>query len=366
MPLRDQPSALEQIAAGILAGTINALLMSPLDVIKSRMQVQSAMTLPSAQRYTGVWDSLQSIVRSEGILGYWRGYSASAVAVPVFWSSYFFLYEESKALLTPSDGRELSGFPRIASHSASALMAAICCDTLTNPLWVVRTRLQTMHLHRIAGEATASLPYRGVFDALITIARTEGVSALYKGLVVSWLGATHVAVQFPLYEHLRREVVRWRWGREVNSGGSANRGTTTILISDESDVDILSRSLPEQHRAVAGAAPQPSAAGLIFASTISKLVASLATYPHETIRARLQDQRGTLGGQAYSGIIDCFCRIVKSEGYQGLYAGFSVNLVRALPACALTFFVYEWAMQQMRMRRGTCSSESTPSSIAPH
>lgn len=322
--------------------------MSPFDVVKSRMQVQSAMALPHAHRYAGVWGSLRSIVRVEGLAGLWRGYSASAVAVPVFWSSYFFLYEGAKARLAPSDGRELAGWRRVASHSASALLAAIVCDTLTNPLWVVRTRLQTMHLHRVAGDAASTLPYRGVADALVTIARTEGFRALYKGLLVSWIGATHVAVQFPLYEWLRREVVRWEWGRASYDGGVGARAAVraAVLVTDESDVDIVGGGdggVPPP--------PPPSAAGLIAASTLSKLVASAATYPHETVRARLQDQRGASGGRAYAGIVDCCRRTIAEEGVRGLYAGFSVNLWRALPACALTFFVYEWALERLRRRR---------------
>jgi len=86
----------EQILAGICAGSVNAFVMSPFDVVKSRIQVQNTVLLPS-MRYTGVWDSLRHIIRSEGARGLWRGYSASAVAVPVFWSTSFTLYEGAKA-----------------------------------------------------------------------------------------------------------------------------------------------------------------------------------------------------------------------------------------------------------------------------
>ena len=50
--------------------------------------------------------------------------------------------------------------------------------------------------------------YRHTLDAALTIWRTEGPRAFYRGLVPSLLGITHVAVQFPLYEQLKV------WSRE--------------------------------------------------------------------------------------------------------------------------------------------------------
>lgn len=46
--------------------------------------------------------------------------------------------------------------------------------------------------------------YKHTLDAALTIYRTEGARAFFRGLLPSLLGITHVAVQFPLYEHLKR------------------------------------------------------------------------------------------------------------------------------------------------------------------
>lgn len=45
--------------------------------------------------------------------------------------------------------------------------------------------------------------YKHTLDAALTIWRTEGVAAFYRGLLPSLLGILHVAVQFPLYEQLK-------------------------------------------------------------------------------------------------------------------------------------------------------------------
>lgn len=45
--------------------------------------------------------------------------------------------------------------------------------------------------------------YHHTLDAAITIYRSEGIRAFYRGLLPSLLGIAHVAVQFPLYEQLK-------------------------------------------------------------------------------------------------------------------------------------------------------------------
>lgn len=65
------------------------------------------------------------------------------------------------------------------------------------------------------------------------------------------------------------------------------------------------------------------------------MIASVATYPHEVLRTRLQIQKAS-GDGSYAGIIQTFKQIVRTEGYPGLYRGMGVNLLRTVPASALT------------------------------
>jgi solute carrier family 25 folate transporter 32 len=71
------------------------------------------------------------------------------------------------------------------------------------------------------------------------------------------------------------------------------------------------------------------------------MTASVATYPHEVVRTRLQAQRRLLlptGGppRKRSGIVRTTRKIIHFEGWRGLYRGLSVNLFRTVPNSAVT------------------------------
>jgi len=70
------------------------------------------------------------------------------------------------------------------------------------------------------------------------------------------------------------------------------------------------------------------------------MTASVATYPHEVVRTRLQTQRRLLLPSGVprkrSGIINTTRKMIHFEGWRGLYKGLSVNLIRTVPNSAVT------------------------------
>jgi len=198
----------------------------------------------------------------------------------------------------------------------SAMIAGTTSTICTNPLWVIKTRFMTQP----RGEER----YKHTLDAFLTIYRSEGISAFYRGLFTSLLGISHVAVQFPLYEQLKR----WFQGKSN----------------------------------------QPlSSTSILACSGISKMTASIATYPHEVLRTRLQTQRRLVNPEfgrrgptlppsqlpgaelhGHGGIIRTFQMILKNEGWRGLYKGLSVNLFRTVPNSAVTLLTYELIMRRLR------------------
>lgn len=185
------------------------------------------------------------------------------------------------------------------------------------------------------------------------IYREEGPKAFYRGMLPSLFGVAHVAVQFPLYEQFKS------FYRESNSTFHPPQGQHLIRSS-------CSLTGPEDGSDI------PSST-ILFCSSVSKMIASVATYPHEVLRTRLQIQKNHQQQQGktrtppaasvsssirpsktkaiiFEGLLPTFRRILHEEGVKGFYRGMGVNLLRTVPSSAVTLLVYEKIMQSLLRR----------------
>lgn len=94
-------------------------------------------------------------------------------------------------------------------HMLAAAEAGVLTLVLTNPIWVVKTRLclQMSDAPVVAPGSTAAAAvnqqYKGMVDGLFKIYKYEGVRGLYKGFVPGMFGVSHGALQFMVYEEMK-------------------------------------------------------------------------------------------------------------------------------------------------------------------
>jgi solute carrier family 25 folate transporter 32 len=212
------------------------------------------------------------------------------------WATYFTSYNAVKHRLEELEFAKQSSNGQSFVHTIAACGAGILTATVTNPIWVVKTRIQML--------SSKDCRYSGTMDAFSKIFREEGFAGFYKGLGPSLLGVSHITIQFPLYERLKREM--------AHNNGNTTKGDTHITIFQ-----------------------------LITAAVLSKIMASLFTYPHEVVRTRMYlDQR------ANTNMLGMYFNLFKEGGVPALYRGFVTNAFRVVPASAITFVsyevVYEW------------------------
>ncbi|KAK9804591.1 hypothetical protein WJX73_004462 [Symbiochloris irregularis] len=300
----DDPAVVSLLAGG-LAGALTATFVCPLDVLKTRLQVQRRATAP---KYYGIPGSLRTIFNTEGLPGLYRGLTPTLFALLPNWAVYFTVYERLKISLGKRTRGENSThhWHPSAVHMMAAAGAGVATMTITNPLWVVKTRLQTQHMGVRMGRATGGKAplYKGTFDCLRRIRREEGLAGLYSGLLPSLIGVAHVAIQFPLYEAIKAR----------------------LALQHDKDPSNL------------------RATDLMIASATSKMIASTATYPHEVVRAHMH----VAGSGPFQGFVRTCQQIFSDEGVKGFYRGCTTNLLRTTPAAALTFTSFELLARQLR------------------
>ncbi|KAL0486268.1 mitochondrial substrate carrier family protein [Acrasis kona] len=170
----------------------------------------------------------------------------------------------------------------------SAVVSGGITNFFTSPIWVVKTRMQA-HIGR-------EPKYKSSFHAMRSIYREEGLRSLYRGLVPSFVGLIHVGIQFPFSEELE----------------------------EHANISLLN---------------------VVLSSSISKLIASIAAYPHEVLRSRFQEHRPSGVSDArslpYKNLRDACKRIYNEEGVAAFYRGMGTNLLRVVPAAVITLSVYE-------------------------
>lgn len=281
----------EHLLAGISGGAISTLILHPLDLMKIRFAVSDGRT--SLPQYSSLTSAFYTIVKQEGIKGLYRGVAPNVWGSGSAWGCYFLFYNSIKNWIQAGDSNMPLG-PTL--HMVAAAEAGVLTLIVTNPIWVVKTRLCLQH--DVPSPATSGVvSYKGMTDALVTIYRTEGMRGLYKGFIPGMFGVTHGALQFMTYEEMKAFYNQ-------------------------------SRMLPFD-------AKLSTSEYLTFAA-ISKLIAAAATYPYQVIRARLQDQHSS-----YSGTWDCCMRTWRHEGTRGFYKGLAPYLLHVTPNICLVMLIYE-------------------------
>jgi solute carrier family 25, member 33/36 len=150
----------------------------------------------------------------------------------------FFTYGNGKQIIANNfnGGQENS-----LVHLTAAAFAGIVTGSATNPIWVVKTRLQ-LSPARSQGSSSPSArtAFGGSMEMIKKIAREEGVKGFYKGLSASYLGVTEGTIQWVLYERLKRLSADSRgkggfqeWAAMLGSAGTAKCVASLITYPHE-------------------------------------------------------------------------------------------------------------------------------------
>ncbi|XP_009758587.1 mitochondrial arginine transporter BAC2-like [Nicotiana sylvestris] len=175
IPASDPPSYKGVALGGTVAGAIQSLIISPVELVKIQLQLQSKNHKYNNQTITlkGPVDVTRRIFRQEGWRGVYRGLAITVLRDAHSHGLYFWAYEYTKEQLHPGcrkNGQESFQTMLIAGGLAGAVSWISCY-----PLDVVKTRLQ-------AQSHSKSAKYNGIVDCFRQSVREDGHGVLWRGV----------------------------------------------------------------------------------------------------------------------------------------------------------------------------------------
>lgn len=283
-----------QFVAGGCAGFVEVSLMHPLDLVKTRFQVQGSNAMNV--RYTSVLDCFRQMVRAEGFGSLYKGILPPLLAETPKRAVKFFTFEQYKILF--SFGKKQ---PDALAFTLAGLGCGLTEAFVINPFEVVKVRLQTETGVRLKEQ-------RSTFSTARDIVKADGLGlkGLNKGLT-STLGRHGVfnMIYFSFYHNVKdafpvlEDPVK-EFGRKFLIG--------------------------------------------LTAGTLS----SIANIPFDVAKSRIQGPQPIPGQIKYKTCFSTMAIVRREEGFKALYRGLVPKIMRLGPGGAIMLLVYDYAFQYLK------------------
>ncbi|OBA23618.1 mitochondrial carrier [Metschnikowia bicuspidata var. bicuspidata NRRL YB-4993] len=300
------------LLGGFIAGSIAACgavtFTNPIELIKTRMQLQGELSLKSdaPRLYKNPLQASLVIYKNEGLRGLQQGLICGYVYQIALNGCRLGLYEPTryymtKVLLPDQFSEDASRIPQnLFVNVMSGIVSGWAGAVISNPFFLIKTRMQSFNKAGASGSVGQQTYYRGLFDGLKTIYANEGIKGWFRGTDAALLrtGAGSAA-QLPVYNFTKNYILK----HDLMTDGSVG----LHLVS----------------------------------SSMTGLGVAIVMNPWDVVLTRVYNQKGNL----YTGPIDCFIKTIKTEGPTALYKGFWAQLFRIGPHSILMLLFMEQSMK---------------------
>ncbi|CAL8095319.1 unnamed protein product [Orchesella dallaii] len=274
---------------GGLSGMGATLFVQPLDLVKNRMQLSGVGG--GKKEYKTSFHAFRGILKSEGIFAMYSGLSAGLLRQATYTTTRLGIYTWLFEMMSGPNGEPPGFFMKALLGMAAGVVGAF----VGTPAEVALIRMT----------ADGRLPpaerrnYSNVFNALMRIAKEEGVVTMWRGAIPTMGRAMVVnAAQLASYSQAKQGLV---------ATGYFSEG---IFLH-------------------------------FCASMISGLVTTAASMPVDIAKTRIQNMKIIDGKPEYTGSADVLLKVVKREGVFALWKGFTPYYARLGPHTVLTFIFLE-------------------------
>lgn len=276
--MEDNNRYFKGIFSGACGGAIIATWGQPIDNIKFRMQLLHNGTMTSCGK---------EILKTEGIVGLYRGLPSSLWGQGLFCSILFFGQTQTRELLKDENNKN-----KIWHYFVAGAIGWSLGSIVEAPFDVIRVQLQTSKMQHLENKR-----YKCSSSYVKYLYQNKKLHTLYMGYC----------------SHLLRNI----------PAGALHLGIyDTLRDLRASQLNISTRNLTTAELMIMGAI-----SGGIFWTVI---------YPLDVIKSNLQGDN--IHNRKYNGIYDCAKKIYLGFGLKGFYVGLIPCIARAIPANALMLY----------------------------
>ena len=250
----------------------------PLITLSTRAQVESKRAQSSNR------DAIRRIVQREGISGLYSGLESALFGISVTNFVYYYWFEWTRTTFEKAAekaGRVSKKLTTIESMIAGAI-AGSATVLITNPIWVVNTRMTARKSDEQTLPGGPQKAPKTTVGTIAEIVQQEGPRALFAGVLPALVLVINPILQYTIFEQLK------------NSLESRKRVTPKDAF---------------------------------YLGALGKILATSITYPYITVKSRMHVATKDGPKESLNGSLK---RVIKDEGYVGLYKGEFVNFFPAL------------------------------------
>ncbi|KAF5292634.1 hypothetical protein FQA39_LY13967 [Lamprigera yunnana] len=287
------------VIGGLAAGAAG-FFTNPLDVLKTRMQLQGELKARGqhAVHYKNVFHAAVVVIRNDGMFGLQKGLPAAVTMHSIRNCVRLGMYQwaNQRGFVTDANGKTVF-YKGVCVSAISGATGAF----FGSPLFLIKTQLQSQSTESVAvGHQHGRT---GTIAAIREIYNQYGIRGL-------WRGANGTVL---------RGMV-----------GSSAQLTSFAMMKDVLNQYHLFDKSPMLRT--------------FAASVIGGIFQVITMTPFDLVSTRLYNQPVDSNGAGllYKNISDCFRKVWKTEGFSGFYKGLTANYMRLGPHGALTLMFWDY------------------------
>lgn len=163
--------------SGMASGSIAVCIGTPFDIALVRLQADGMAKPEDRRNYKNVFDALIRTTREEGVGALYKGLAPNVLRGMSMNVGMMACYDQAKEVVAGLLNDPMTSGPSLPTRLGASAVAGFTAALFSLPFDLIKSRLMAQKPDPMTGE----LPYKGVVDCAVKIARQEGPVGFFNG-----------------------------------------------------------------------------------------------------------------------------------------------------------------------------------------